>query len=221
MTLHEEIGAFLDLIEAAPTQDTQPLHRLTPEQARVVFEQTSRQMHWTIPDEVNSEDIVCDDGQGELLPMRLYRPHRVNDTLPVMVYFHGGGYVVGSLDSHDGVCREWSRQVGCVVLAVGYRLAPEHRFPAPLEDGERALAWLQAQGPRLGLDVARLVLAGDSAGATVATVLALQIAKTPEHLGVRPLLQVLCYPMTDATRRHESRELFAEGYLLEDPRQFI
>ncbi|NIE78211.1 alpha/beta hydrolase [Pantoea sp. Ap-967] len=212
MTLHPDIGAFLDLADQAPVQQA-PLHTLAPVQARALFENTSRQLSWAAPlVEPVHLDVTREDGSR--LPLRLYRPGSSAPT-PVIVFFHGGGYVVGSLDSHQGICQELCQRSGFAVVSVGYRLAPEHRFPQPLEDGQRALRWLATEGPALGLDTTRVAFAGDSVGASLATVLAQQ-AGLPGFEGIRPRLQLLCYPMTDASQRHVSRELFAEGYLLED-----
>ncbi|TBU99606.1 alpha/beta hydrolase [Phytopseudomonas dryadis] len=207
MTLHPDIGAFLDLAEQAQ------LHMLAPEQARALFEQTSRQLAWPAP-AIEPLALEAAREDGSLLPLRLYHPATVAPT-PVILFFHGGGYVLGSLDSHQGICQELCQRSGFAVVSVGYRLAPEHRFPQPLEDAQQALRWLCAKGSALGLDTTRVAFAGDSVGASLATVLAVQ-ASQPGFEGIRPRLQLLCYPMTDASQRHASRELFAEGYLLED-----
>jgi len=212
MTLHPDIGAFLDLAEEAPGQQA-PLHTLAPAQARALFEQTSRQLAWAAP-AIEPVHLTVTRPDGTPLPLRLYRSSRTAPTA-VILFFHGGGYVVGSLDSHQGICQELCQRSGFAVLSVGYRLAPEHRFPQPLEDAQQALRWLGSDGPALGLDTTRVAFAGDSVGASLATVLA-QEAGQPGFTGVRPRLQLLCYPMTDASERHASRELFAEGYLLED-----
>jgi acetyl esterase len=145
--------------------------------------------------------------------MRLYLPQLEADRpWPVLVYFHGGGYVVGSLDSHDGVCAELAWRTPCAVLAVDYRRAPEHRFPTALHDAEDALRWLVEEGAGQGIDSGRLAVGGDSAGATLATVLAIRAARGELP---QPRLQLLCYPSTDASRGSVSMDLFDEGYLLE------
>ncbi|WP_313731571.1 alpha/beta hydrolase [Pseudomonas sp.] len=212
--LHPELEAFLDLAQA--NAGNEPLHRMSPEQARKVFEQSTEQLRWPVPPGVSVEALQAPARDGWTLPLRLYRPAQVAGTLPVLVYFHGGGFVVGSLDSHDGVCRELSARAGCAVLAVGYRLAPEHRFPVALEDGQDCLAWLAEQGQRLALDLDRVALGGDSAGATLATVLAIEAARLGERAVLTPRAQLLCYPVTDASRQRVSRTLFGEGYLLEN-----
>lgn len=216
MSLHPDLEAFLDLAQDSQSAGVAAFHQLNPEQARVAFEQTTAQLRWRAPQTVDVIDVTTETRAGARLPLRLYRPQEGQGPWPVLVYFHGGGYVVGSLDSHDGVCREFCQRTPCAVLSVGYRLAPEHRFPAPLEDGEDALIWLAEEGKRLGLDTRRVAFGGDSAGATLATVLAIQALVRPHTVAIRPKAQLLCYPVTNAAERAESRQLFGEGYLLED-----
>jgi len=213
MPLHPELNAFLDLAEESQAE---PFHRSTPAQAREAFERTTRQLRWGAPADVGCSAITGKARDGADLELRLYRPAtETADALPVLVYFHGGGYVVGSLESHDEVCREFCARTPCAVLSVGYRVAPEHKFPTPLNDGADALAWLAQHAAAEGLDSSRVAFGGDSVGATLATVLALQSALEPGSLAVRPCLQLLCYPVTDASTSSPSTELFGEGYLLE------
>ena len=215
MSLNPEIGAFLDLVEANQTGDAQAFHQQTPEQARQAFEQSSARMRWQAP-EVDSRDLSYPTRDGAALAVRIYTPlTESKQALPVTVFLHGGGFVVGSLDSHDGICREFCQRTPCAVVAVEYRRAPEFKFPTALHDADDALAWLAQQAAALNLDTSRLVLAGDSVGATLATVLAIDAAANPQAL--QPCLQLLCYPVTDASRSTESRELLSEGYLLESP----
>ncbi|MGN8262182.1 alpha/beta hydrolase [Pseudomonas sp. SMSB3] len=213
MMLHPELEAFLDLAEA--NAGNAPLHRLSPEQARRVFQQSTEQLRWPAPAGLVCQSLHAPARDGAAIPLRLYRRPEAGGPLPVLVYFHGGGFVVGSLDSHDGVCRELCARSGCAVLAVGYRLAPEHRFPVALQDGEDCLAWLATEAQALGLDSTRVAFGGDSAGATLATVLAIQAARLGERAPLVPSAQLLCYPVTDASRQSVSRTLFGEGYLLE------
>ncbi|HYQ53543.1 MAG TPA: alpha/beta hydrolase [Pseudomonas sp.] len=213
MSLHPELSAFLDLVEEGRLAGRPPLHALTPEAARAQFEQASSGLVWAWPQQVERRALSARSRDGAALGLRLYLPQQVNDRpWPVLLYFHGGGYVVGSLDSHDGICAELAWRTPCAVLAVDYRRAPEQRFPTAVHDAEDALAWLLAEGPAQGLDVGRLAVGGDSAGATLATVLAIQAARA----GAPQIrLQLLCYPSTDASRTTVSNELFDEGYLLE------
>jgi acetyl esterase len=130
---------------------------------------------------------------------------------PLLVYYHGGGFTYGDLDTHDAVCRVLCRHSGAHVVAFDYRLSPEHPFPAAVEDALEALRWAQANAASLGADPARVGVAGDSAGGNLAAVVS-QLASRDE--GPAPSLQVLIYPVVDFTTRRRSRELFGEGFLL-------
>lgn len=216
MSLHPELNAFLDLAEESQADGPGPFHLSTPAQAREAFERTTVQLRWGAPTDVSVATVPYTARDGASLELRLYRPANAQaEALPVLVYFHGGGYVVGSLQSHDGVCREFCARTPCAVLSVGYRVAPEHKFPTPLNDGADALAWLAQHAVAEGLDINRVAFGGDSVGATLATVLALQAALDPASLAIKPCLQLLCYPVTDASTSSPSTELFGEGYLLE------
>lgn len=216
MSLHPELNAFLDLAEESQADGPGPFHLSTPAQAREAFERTTVQLRWGAPADVSVVTVPYTARDGASLELRLYRPANAQaEALPVLVYFHGGGYVVGSLQSHDGVCREFCARTPCAVLSVGYRVAPEHKFPTPLNDGADALAWLAQHAVAEGLDINRVAFGGDSVGATLTTVLALQAARDPASLAIKPCLQLLCYPVTDASTSSPSTELFGEGYLLE------
>ena len=149
-------------------------------------------------------------GPGGSIPARLYRA-TVTGTLPVMVFFHGGGWVVGDVESHDTVCRHLANHAGCAVVSVDYRLAPEHKFPAAVEDCFAATAWVADNAVALGVDSGRLAVGGDSAGGNLAAVVSL----LARDKGVpRIAYQLLIYPATDAAMRHDSIARFAEGYVL-------
>jgi acetyl esterase len=214
MSLNPDVAVFLDLLqEGREAGRSQPFHEMTPDQARAEFERASQGLDWPGPAGVTWQAFSGASRDGDQLRLRLYRPasNATTTSLPVVVYLHGGGFMVGSLDSHAAICRELAGRVGCAVLAVSYRLAPEYPFPTAVHDAEDALGWLAREGAALQLDTARLILAGDSAGATLATVL----ASAPERLPLRPCLQALFYPITDASRVSGSAQLFDEGYLLE------
>jgi acetyl esterase len=130
---------------------------------------------------------------GGEVPVRVYRPAGV-DAPPLLVFLHGGGFMFGDLDSHDAACRHLVVAGGCAVAAVGYRLAPEHPFPAGLNDGLAATEWLLDEAERLGLDATRVAIGGESAGGNFAAVIARRLATRP---GPRPMLQVLIHPLTD------------------------
>jgi acetyl esterase len=130
---------------------------------------------------------------------------------PLLVYYHGGGWVIGDLETHDGLCRFLAEHSGCRVLSVDYRLAPEHPFPVPLEDAVAAFTWAYENAAELGIDPARIAVGGDSAGANLSTGLCLQLRETG---GPLPAMQLLLYPPTDVVGEQASRDTFAEGFLL-------
>ena len=150
---------------------------------------------------------------GGRLRARHYAPAETGGPHPLLVYYHGGGFVYGDLDTHDGVCRLLCGHAGAHVLAVDYRLAPENPFPAAVEDARRALAWACERVGQLGADRERIAVAGDSAGGNLAAVVAQLAARDG---GPAPAMQLLIYPVTDFSRRRRSRELFGEGFLLTD-----
>ena len=145
------------------------------------------------------------------LRARLYVPTRATARSPLLVYFHGGGWVYGDLDSHDPVCRFLSERSGVRVLSVDYRLAPEHPFPAAYEDALAAYRWVVEHASSLGADPARLGVGGDSAGGNMAAVVS-QMAVAGG--GAQPAMQLLFYPVTDSAEDTRSRLLFAEGFIL-------
>jgi acetyl esterase len=144
------------------------------------------------------------------LPARLYVPTGAPDVGPLLVFFHGGGFWCGDLDTHDGVCRFLAEQSGARVLAVDYRLAPEHPFPAACDDAAAAYAWTVEHAAELGADPARLGVGGDSAGGNLAAGVAIEAAR---H-GWPCAVQLLVYPATQSQRETRSLELFAEGFYL-------
>jgi acetyl esterase len=149
-------------------------------------------------------------GPGGEIPVRVYRPDGA-EPKPVIVYYHGGGWVIGGLSTHDGGCRAFANAVDAVVISVDYRLAPEHPFPAPVEDALAALAWVSEHADELGGDPARIAVAGDSAGGNLAAVVA-QIAR--DTGGPAVCFQLLIYPVTDYEFDSISMNDNAEGYLL-------
>ncbi len=130
---------------------------------------------------------------------------------PLLVYYHGGGWVIGGLDTHDGLCRFLAGHSGCRVLSIDYRLAPEHPFPAAVEDAAAAFAWASGHAGELGADPARIAVAGDSAGGNLAAGVCLGARDAG---GPQPAMQLLLYPATDVLGEQASRDIFAEGFLL-------
>ncbi len=152
-------------------------------------------------------DLVIPGPHG-WLPMRAYAP-RTDRALPVVAYLHGGGWTVGSIASFDGVARELAVACGALVVSIGYRLAPEHPFPAPVDEAVAALRWLADHAGSLGGDGSRLAVAGDSAGANLATVAARRLR---DDGGPALRMQALVYPACDAALDTPSAERFAEGF---------
>ena len=154
----------------------------------------------------------CEDfnipSQGGPIPLRIYRQE---PTGPVLIWYHGGGFVAGSIEAQDPIYRLLAIRSGCTLVAVDYRLAPEHPFPAAVEDASAVLGWVTAHGRKRGLDPAHLAIGGDSAGANLATVAA---RRARDRGGVMPRFQALVYPVADATMSCESYNTFAEGYML-------
>jgi acetyl esterase/lipase len=148
------------------------------------------------------------DVDGGHVPARLYRP--ATGRLPVVVYFHGGGWLLGSIESHDGPCRALANASGAAILSVGYRRGPEHRYPTAVEDAYAATQWIRARAGELDLDADRLVVAGDSAGGNLATAVAL-LAR--DRQGPPIALQVLAYPVT-TTDLAKGFDLAYEGFFL-------
>ncbi|MBC2667696.1 alpha/beta hydrolase [Novosphingobium piscinae] len=144
------------------------------------------------------------------LPARLFDARSERGPGPVAVFFHGGGFVLGSVASHAALAAEIARQLDCPVISVEYRLAPEHPWPAAPDDAEAAARWIAANGAELGLQVTGLVLAGDSAGGTLTLVTGLALRDRPAAVPLRLLLPI--YPMADAARPYPSQTRFADGY---------
>lgn len=151
--------------------------------------------------------IPCDAGP---LAVRHYAPAADEETRALLVYLHGGGFVIGDLETHDEVCRLVCRHARTHVLAVDYRLAPEHPFPAAIEDAFAALRWAQQHADSLGAEPARVSIGGDSAGGNLSAV----AARLAAIEGTPPAAQLLIYPATDALRPHASKELFDQGFFL-------
>ena len=158
------------------------------------------------------EDSALTGPEGPI-GIRIYTPiDETSDRLPGVIYFHGGGLVAGSLDTHDGICRIVTNQSGCRLISVDYRLAPEHKFPAAVMDSCAATLRVVEHGAELGIDRARIVVAGDSAGATLAAIVCQLVRRTQ---GANLAAQLLLCPITDFAAKTESRSAFATGYLLD------
>jgi acetyl esterase len=150
-------------------------------------------------------------GPAGTIPARLYRPADLATPAPCLVFYHGGGFTLGSLDSHDLPCRQLAARTPCVVIAVDYRLAPEHPFPAAADDALAAFREVARRAAGFGIDPARIAVGGDSAGGNLAAV----VAQDARRDAVPPCFQLLIYPTTDLTMSAESIRTFGKGFLLE------
>lgn len=181
---------------------------LPPAQARAMLDQP---MAPAAPIPVARAEDTAIAADGRTIPARLYIPDGAGDTPPLIVYFHGGGWVLGTIETHDATCRELATTSGAAVLSVGYRLAPEHPFPAALDDAWAALLAAHQSGNPFGTDPARLAVAGDSAGGNIAAALAI-IARDRSGPAIRH--QLLLYPVIDADFTTASYRENGSGYFL-------
>ncbi|HEU0162741.1 MAG TPA: alpha/beta hydrolase [Rhizomicrobium sp.] len=161
---------------------------------------------------VGKVDTIAIPGPAGDIPARVYAPVAASGPQAVLVYFHGGGFVAGSLVSHDGLCRLFTAEGGFKVIAVDYRLAPEHPYPAAVDDAWAAVQWIEANAAELGVDAGRIAVGGDSAGATLAAVVT-QLAR--EKGGLKLACQLLLFPFTQMGGETSSLHEFAVGYFLE------
>jgi len=206
--LHPQARALLDLIDqrAAPA-----VHEQTPLEAR---ESYRARRFFTQPDAQPVAQVreLTADGPHGPIAMRLYRPApETSGTLPVLVYFHGGGWVIGDLDTHDALCRALANGSGCAVVSVDYRMGPEHRFPAAVDDCLAATYWVRRNAAALNVNPDKLAVGGDSAGGNLAAVIAL----AARNAGDLPVAyQLLIYPATVQRRVTRSGAVNGQGLLL-------
>lgn len=187
---------MLDKDIAALMGNPAPMPALTPEILPMIRAQMAA-MGQMLPG-VELASVRDFDADG--VPVRLYLPSE-DQGLPLLVFLHGGGWMLGDLDTHDAMCRHLTQRAGCAVLGVGYRLAPEHAFPAGLDDATTALAWARREAEALGLDASRIALGGESAGANLSAALCLKLRDAGE---AQPFFQLLVHPVTDMTLSGES-----------------
>ena len=175
---------------------------LTPPEAREYYMQARLVANPEPPELLSAESLAIPSPHGRI-PARIYTPKKLRKAdglAPGLVFFHGGGWVIGNLETHDVVCRKLAHEGEMIVISVDYRLAPEHRFPAAVEDAVTATKWLAANAKALGVDASRLVVGGDSAGGNLAAVVSLDAREN----GPRLAGQLLVYPATDFSRKHPS-----------------
>jgi len=205
MPLDPQARVFLDQLAA---MGAPPMTESTPQDARAAM--TMMSALGGEPEQRAATEDRAIPGPGGDIPVRIYRPES-QGPLPAVVYFHGGGFVIGSIETHDGVCHQLATRVPAVVVNVDYRLAPEHRFPAAVDDAWAAAQWVSSHAAELGVERDRLAVAGDSAGGNLAAVVAL---RARDAGGPPVAFQLLVYPATDLTRSSPSHKENGEGYLL-------
>ncbi|MFT3955417.1 MAG: alpha/beta hydrolase [Piscinibacter sp.] len=204
--LTPRMAGVLDRIRRA---NRPPFHAMTPQQARVAYVTGAEVLDLPRAPLTRVEDLHVPGADGTPLAARRYRPG--DAPRGTLLYLHGGGFTIGGLETHDSLCRQLALHSGAEVLALDYRLAPEHRFPTAVDDCWAALRWLHGQGGERGFDVDRLAVGGDSAGGTLAAVTA--ILARDHRLPLR--MQLLITPGTTAHADTGSHHLFANGFLLD------
>ena len=203
-----DVKAFLDFLNGVQAP---PMSQLPLEMARASYiamgelaEQPPREL-------AVIRDLACPGPAGDI-PVRLYDLRATRDPGPAVVFFHGGGFVIGDLDSHHSLCTEIAAELDLPVIAVDYRLAPEHPFPAAPDDCEAAARWIAANSDELGRDITGLITMGDSAGGNLTIVITQALVDRPAAVPV--VLQVPIYPLSDDKPDHQSFLDFAEGFML-------
>ena len=200
------------LIDLMISKGIPPAHLLTPQEARKAYVER-RFFSQPDPEPVSLVQERSIPGSGGSIAARIYRPIAItNETvLPVLVYFHGGGHVIGDMDTHDSLCRQLCNRSGCAIVSVDYRLAPEHRFPAAFDDCVAATAWVHAQARELRVDPTRIAVGGDSAGGQLAATVAIAMRDADQF---SLAFQLLIYPVTNMHEASASVTQKNRGYVL-------
>lgn len=216
MSLDPSITALLTLMKARIARGQYvPFRQLQPAEARIAFDEASLQIDVALPELAYEREYSVPVRAGGRIAAKLYPPRELSADapMPVMMYLHGGGFVMGSLKSHASLCRSFVARAQCGVLALTYRLAPEHRFPTAFNDAVDALAWIGQEGSALGFDIGQIAVAGDSTGATLAAAVA--IAARDDSSLPQPVLQLLISPTVSSKLDFNSCVRYGQGYLLE------
>ncbi len=214
--VHPDVAA---LMQAAQAAGRPALGTLPPVEARRAYAANREALQPPFDPVAERRDLSIPGPAGPI-PARLFSGVPPGPDRPCLLYLHGGGWVLGDLDSHEGICRSLASQAQCVVIAVDYRLAPEHPFPAAVDDATAALHWVATQATALGIDAGQIAVGGDSAGGNLAAVIALM---GRDGTVPRSMYQLLFYPVTDLGMHGDSYERVREGMLLtaESMRYFI
>jgi acetyl esterase len=203
MAIDPQVEAYLERLQALGVP---PIQELTPAQARANFAASIEPLFGPVDAVASIEDRETDDG----VPVRIYRPDDSGSSSAALVFFHGGGWVVGSIETHDGITRALANRSGCIVVSVDYRVAPEHRFPVAIDDAWSATRWVLANAAELGIDPGRVAVGGDSSGGNLAAV----VARRARDAEVSLAFQLLVYPVTNHDFDTGSYGEFVEGYSL-------
>jgi acetyl esterase len=187
-------------------------YTLSAVEARRLYRESRAALSPPVPEVQSARDLAASGPAGPI-HVRIYRGlgTEAGAALPVLVFFHGGGWTIGDLDTHDIVCRTLANKARCAVVAVDYRMGPEHKFPAAVQDCLAATRWVASQAAALGVDAARIAVGGDSAGGNLATVVAISLRDAG---GPSLAFQALVYPATDQRMDSASHAKFGDGYLL-------
>ncbi|NKB32878.1 MAG: alpha/beta hydrolase fold domain-containing protein [Pseudomonadales bacterium] len=197
------------LLESAEQSGAPPFNAYPAAEARAVYDQASELVRGN-PPESHSIDAIVIPGPAGAIPAWVYKPS-AEQNLPVLVYFHGGGYTIGSLKSHDCVCRGLCIEANCIVVSVDYRLAPENKYPAAVDDAWAAAQWAASNAESLGGNPNNVAIGGDSAGGNLTAVVSLLAKESGNPYFV---FQLLIYPGTDMSCSFESHKTFGQGYRL-------
>lgn len=208
--LDGEARFLLDLMEEAVKNGRPKLHTLPYDKGRGAVDKMSEDSEADPPEVAETIDgTITSPGA---IRYRRYRPMGVAaGELPTLIYYHGGGFVIGNIETHDSTCRRLANKSRCQVISIDYRLAPEHPFPAPTDDALAAFRHIRDNAAAFGVDPKRIAVGGDSAGGAISAVVCQSCKATGEAM---PAFQMLIYPATDARRQTESHKLFGEGYFL-------
>jgi acetyl esterase len=203
---HPQVQTLLDAMAQVGSPQ---IHEVSPDEARAMLRNLAAM---EVPEEVQRVDDRLVPSDAGDIPVRVYTPHAaVGEAHGVLVWYHGGGFVIGDLETADATCRALANRAGCVVVSVDYRLAPEHPAPAALDDCVAALIWTVENFELLGVDASKVAVGGDSAGGNLA---ALVCQRVRAEFGPDIDFQLLVYPVTDLTMSHPSIDENAEGYFL-------
>ncbi|MEX8194895.1 alpha/beta hydrolase fold domain-containing protein [Comamonas guangdongensis] len=218
--VHQALPASLtpsmrDVLRRMERAARTPLYQLGAAGARATYEAGAGVLEIPRQDLPRVEELLIPARDGAALPARLYAPaaHEQAPGLPLLLYLHGGGFTVGSVATHDLLCRRLAHLAGCMVVSLDYRLAPEFRFPTAHNDAWDALQWLAAHAAELGADAGRMAVGGDSAGGTLAAACAIEA----RDAGLELALQLLIYPGTTAHQDTDSHRRYAHGLVLDEP----